>query len=228
MSRPTPPYALVRERRLVTAQAGGATFLSRDRAPMQAERAQHRQAGHRARLALDAETRARHSESICNHLFCSPLWHAAERVGLYFAAAAEVDVSDLFAAAFATGRIPCVPVVGRTGRMRFVRLTRDATLVRNRYGIWEPEDTSRAIAARNLDLVVTPLVAYDDRGNRIGMGAGYYDRCFSFLRHRTRWLHPKLVGAAFSCQRVPAIPAASWDIPLFAVATENNLHHCTR
>lgn len=195
---------------------------------MQAERARYRRAGQRARLALDAGARAHHSERICNHTARSALWHSAERVGLYFAAAAEVDVSDLFVEAFATGRVVFVPVVGATGRMRFVRLERDAALTRNRYGIWEPEGTPDAIPAPQLDLVITPLVAFDDAGNRIGMGAGYYDRCFSFLRHRTRWLHPKLVGAAFSCQRVPTIPAAEWDIPLFAVATEQGLHRCMR
>jgi 5-formyltetrahydrofolate cyclo-ligase len=195
---------------------------------MQAERARYRQAGQRARLALDAAARERHSARICNHTARSGLWHSAERVGLYFAAAAEVDVSDLFAEAFATGRSVFVPVVGATGRMRFVRLERDAALRRNRYGIWEPEGSSEAIPARQLDLVVTPLVAFDDAGNRIGMGAGYYDRCFSFLRHRTRWLHPKLLGAAFSCQCVSSIPAAAWDIPLFAVATEQGLYRCMR
>ncbi len=195
---------------------------------MQAERARYRQAGQRARLALDAATRQRHSARICIHTARSGPWHSAERVGLYFAAAAEVDVSDLFVEAFATGRVVFVPVVGATGRMRFVRLERDATLRRNRYGIWEPEGKPEAISARQLDLVVTPLVAFDVTGNRIGMGAGYYDRCFSFLRHRTRWLHPKLVGAAFSCQRAPSIPAAAWDIPLFAVATEQGLHRCMR
>ncbi|HZX24028.1 MAG TPA: 5-formyltetrahydrofolate cyclo-ligase [Woeseiaceae bacterium] len=191
---------------------------------MQAERAKHRQAGQRARLALDEATRARHSAAICRHLSHSPLWHAARRVGLYFAAAAEVDLSDLFVEAFATGRIVHVPVVGATGRMHFVRLSPDATLIRNRYGIWEPERASTAIPARRLDLVVTPLAAFDETGNRIGMGAGYYDRCFAFLRHRRYWLHPKLVGAAFSCQRVSAIAAAAWDVPLFAVATENGVH----
>jgi len=195
---------------------------------MQAERARHRQAGQRARLALDPMTRERYSASICNHVSRSPLWHAARRIGLYFSATAEAEVSDLFVDAFASGRAIFVPVVGATGRMRFVHLTPDARLTRNRYGIWEPERTSSSIPARDLDLVVTPLVAFDDAGNRIGMGAGYYDRCFSFLRHRTRWLHPKLVGAAFSCQRVPSIPAAEWDIPLFAVATENGLSHFAR
>ncbi|WP_405223602.1 5-formyltetrahydrofolate cyclo-ligase [Lentisalinibacter sediminis] len=191
---------------------------------MQAERARHRQAGQRARLALDDATRARHSAAICRHLSSSPLWHAARRIGLYFAASAEVDVSDLFVQAFVTGRVVYVPVVGDTGLMHFVRLSRDATLVRNRYGIWEPERASDAFPVRQLDLVVTPLAAFDDAGNRIGMGAGYYDRCFSFLRNRRYWLHPKLVGAAFSCQRVSAIHAAAWDIPLFAVATENGMH----
>ncbi|HKL62651.1 MAG TPA: 5-formyltetrahydrofolate cyclo-ligase, partial [Woeseiaceae bacterium] len=169
---------------------------------MQAARASYRQAGQRARLALDAAARERDSARICRHIALSALWRSAGRVGLYFAATAEVDIRHLFAAAFATGRAVFVPVVGEKGRMRFVRLARNATLRRNRYGIWEPASVPAAIPARELDLVATPLVAFDDAGNRIGMGAGYYDRCFSFLRHRTQWQHPKLVGAAFSCQRV--------------------------
>ncbi len=195
---------------------------------MQAERARHRQAGQRARLALDQATRERHSTLICRHLTRSSLWHSARHVGLYFAASAEADVSDLFVEAFASGRTAYVPLVGATGRMHFVRLSPDATLTRNRYGIWEPERAAHTIPARRLDLAVAPLVAFDDAGNRIGMGAGYYDRCFAFLRHRRNWMHPKLVGAAFSHQRVSSIPAAPWDIPLLAVATENGVHRFPR
>lgn len=191
---------------------------------MQTERARYRQAGQQARRDLGHATRARYSTRICTHISRSSLWHACRRIALYFAAPAEADVTDLFEAAFGTGRSVYVPVVGRSGRMRFVRLLPGTPLVRNRYGIWEPARRTQSISARHLDLVITPLVAFDDTGNRIGMGAGYYDRCFSFLRHRREWMHPKLLGAAFECQRAPCIAAETWDIPLFAVATEQAMH----
>ena len=60
-----------------------------------------------------------------------------------------------------------------------------ARLGTNFFGILEP-DRARRIDPRRLDLVLTPLVAFDDRGVRIGVGRGYYDRCFKFLHARER------------------------------------------
>ncbi|MEJ2602396.1 MAG: 5-formyltetrahydrofolate cyclo-ligase [Gammaproteobacteria bacterium] len=187
---------------------------------MRAAREDCRRAGRLARRALEPAERVRAGDRIESHLAASSLWHAAGRVGLYFARGAEVDLSRLALRAFATAKIVHVPVVGRRGRMRFARVHPDSRLCLNRFGILEPESPPEYAPARSLDLVITPLVAFDDDGNRIGMGAGYYDRCFRFLRHRTRWVRPKLVGAAFSCQRLNSIPAAPWDVPLFAIATE--------
>ncbi len=187
---------------------------------MQAAREDCRQAGRLARRSLAPVDRELACERIESHLGASSLWHAATRIGLYFARGAEADVSGLFLRAFRSGKDVHVPVVGRHGRMRFARLRPAATLSPNRFGIWEPDTPREYVTTSSLDLVITPLVAFDHLGNRIGMGAGYYDRCFRFLRHRNRWFRPKLVGAAFSCQRLDAIPAASWDVPLFAIATE--------
>jgi len=78
----------------------------------------------------------------------------------------------------------------------------------------------RAIDARRLDLVLTPLVAFDDQGMRIGVGRGYYDRCFRFLRSRKHWRRPKLVGVAYELQHVPPQTRHSWDIPLWGAVTE--------
>ena len=66
-----------------------------------------------------------------------------------------------------------------------------------------------------LDVVITPLVAFDEYGHRIGMGGGYFDRTFSFLGNRQSWFHPKLVGLAFACQKVEKIQPNPWDIRLF-------------
>jgi 5-formyltetrahydrofolate cyclo-ligase len=65
-----------------------------------------------------------------------------------------------------------------------------------------------------------PLVGFDPRGNRIGMGKGYYDRALSFRRRQQHWKTPRLVGLAFECQRVDALPARAHDVPLDALVTE--------
>ena len=79
-----------------------------------------------------------------------------------------------------------------------------------RFDPWPPDPqraTGVAGTARWFDLVLTPLVGFDERGNRIGRGAGFYDRHFAFLRHRSTWHRPLLLGLAFELQRVERLPA---------------------
>ena len=87
----------------------------------------------------------------------------------------------------------------------------DARYAENQYGIPEPVGTP-ACAAWQLDLILVPLVAFDDRGNRLGMGGGYYDRLLSGSEHWPR--RPRLLGVAHACQRAEALPVEAWDMPL--------------
>jgi 5-formyltetrahydrofolate cyclo-ligase len=84
----------------------------------------------------------------------------------------------------------------------------------------------RRLSAHQLDLVFVPLVGFDAKGERLGMGAGYYDRAFAFLRRRHHWIHPRLIGLAYSFQQVPHIEGASHDVRLNAVVTEKGLIKC--
>ncbi len=176
-----------------------------------------------ARESLTAQQRLVASDRISRNILASSLYRSARRVALYFATPFEVDVTAVILDAFATDREVFVPVLESPAEMRFARLVPDSAIAPNRFGIWEPDHRADRIDARQLDLVVTPLVAFDDRGNRMGMGAGFYDRSFRFLRRRSVWFHPKLLGAAFACQSVESIPTEAWDIPLFAVATEHDV-----
>jgi 5-formyltetrahydrofolate cyclo-ligase len=106
--------------------------------------------------------------------------------------------------------------------MRFAELEPGATLAANFFGIMEPK-LGAEIDARELDLVLTPLVAFDDHGVRLGVGRGYYDRTFKFLRHRSHWRRPKLLGVAYELQRVGPLTPSSWDVPLWGVVTESRV-----
>jgi 5-formyltetrahydrofolate cyclo-ligase len=73
---------------------------------------------------------------------------------------------------------------------------------------------------QQLDAVIVPLLGFDNNGNRLGMGGGYYDRSFAFRKQRRAWRRPLLIGVAYSFQQVDAIQTEPWDIPLDAVITE--------
>lgn len=177
---------------------------------------QMRQNALRARRAMSEESRNLASTKICSMLIRSHEFFAANSIACYLPMADEVDPTRIIERAWcAKKRIFC-PVTEKSGKMFFRRLKPDTTLKRNRFGLWEPVDGD-IIRPRQLDLVITPLVAFDDDNNRIGMGGGYFDRCFAFQKRSTRWLRPKLVGLAFNCQKVEKIAANPWDIRLCAV-----------
>jgi len=115
-----------------------------------------------------------------------------------------------------------VPTIQKNSKLEFVEFLSDTKTSPNEFSLQEPVDGVK-IDSRNLDVVFTPLVAFDSQKNRIGMGGGYYDRTFSFLQEDRLALKPKLIGLSFDCQRVENIVASPWDIPLFDVITETGI-----
>lgn len=175
------------------------------------------------RRALSGEQRqTAQQQAACRLQRLSPLWRARS-VAVYLAADGEADPAPVAACAFARGQRVYAPVLlGET--LRFARLTYDTPLRENRFGILEPV-TGDCIDPRHLDVVIAPLVAFDDSGTRIGMGGGFYDRCFRFLKERTHWLRPRLIGLAFEFQRLQTVSRSAWDIPLRAAVTERGTYH---
>jgi 5-formyltetrahydrofolate cyclo-ligase len=76
-----------------------------------------------------------------------------------------------------------------------------------------------------MSLVCLPLVAFDARGNRLGMGGGFYDRTLAFMRNKGQ--KPSLAGCAYAFQEVPLLPAESWDIPLTLIVTDHQAKRLT-
>lgn len=147
------------------------------------------------------------------------------KVACYLANDGELDLAPLLKSLRASRRRVYLPALhGRT--LRFLPYDDDTPLVPNRFGIPEPDvPPRRRCRARDLDLVLMPLVAYDAAGNRLGMGGGYYDRAFSYLRHRSVWKKPLLIGIGYEFQRLPSLPSQPWDVQLHGVATEQRLYH---
>ena len=172
-----------------------------------------------ARRSLDPETRTHLSLKICRRFLRSHLFFSSQRIACYLSTDDEVDTSIIFDRAWSARKEIYAPVITMGDDMAFARISRNTRLERNHFGIWEPISEA-FISPRDLDVVVTPLSSFDDDGNRIGMGGGYFDRCFYFLRHTRSWQRPKLAGLAFECQKARKIKANPWDIRLYKVITE--------
>lgn len=174
----------------------------------------------RARRALSTAQQLEAAVGLWYQFRCSPLFFNSKRIGLYLANDAEIDPAILGSYLEAGGRdlaLPCLDPLG-VNRLQFAPYHSNSALAANRYGIDEPAGHHR-IKSISLDLVLVPLVAFDDAGNRLGMGAGFYDRTFAFKKYAPG-LGPKLVGLAHECQKTKDLQPENWDIALDAVLTE--------
>lgn len=132
-------------------------------------------------------------------------------VASYVAIGSEADPSPLARAAAAAGCALALPhVVSREAPITFLSWREAATLVTGPFGLRQPAEGTEV----SPDLILTPLVAFDPALNRIGQGAGHYDRAFAALPDAAR------IGVAWSVQQVAAIAADPWDRPLDAIVTE--------
>jgi 5-formyltetrahydrofolate cyclo-ligase len=180
----------------------------------------------RLRLELDADERATAEQAILFWLERLRVFRRGVRVALYLPMPGEVDLRPGLERAWRRGATVFVPRIAsrRRGRMSFVRWMPGAAERRNVFGIVEPAGTVRPTPARQLDVVVVPVVGFDRRGNRLGMGAGFYDRALRRRLDPARpWRRPRLVGVAFACQELEAIPVSPWDVPLDLIVTERGL-----
>jgi 5-formyltetrahydrofolate cyclo-ligase len=173
------------------------------------------------RRAIPHALRAAADRAIQTQIRTLPEFRRTQRVALFLAFDGEPSLTPLIDLARRHHKRLYVPVL-RGLTMTFAELDPDAKLAANFFGILEPA-LGATIDARELDLVLTPLVAFDDHGVRIGVGRGYYDRAFRFLRHRAVWRRPKLLGVAYELQRVAPLTPSSWDVPLFGVVTESKV-----
>ena len=180
----------------------------------------------RRRLGVAEQTAA--TSAIARVVARNRLLRPGRRVAVYFKQGSEADLAAVIALA---RRVRCVlylPVIThrRHSRMEFMRFDPRTSLRANSFGILEPKG-EECTPVRRLDLILMPLVAVDERGWRLGSGAGFYDRRLQHLRAGRQWRRPKLIGIAYEFQRVPRLEAQPWDVPLDAVITEQRMYRIT-
>ncbi|WP_430538004.1 5-formyltetrahydrofolate cyclo-ligase [Agrilutibacter niabensis] len=170
------------------------------------------------RRALPATHRIAAADALAGHLLALPFAPRSGYVAGYWAVDSEIALHS-WQLRLPSECVYCLPVLCDDQRLRFAPWRPGDALVSNRHGIPEPDvSASSLLDAESLSLVVLPLVGFDEHGNRLGMGGGWYDRSFAFRHERSA--PPHLVGAAFALQQVPPMAAEPWDVRLDAVCTE--------
>lgn len=175
----------------------------------------------RAIIKPEVREKAAHQVAI---IFSQQLmFQTSEHIGCYLAYKEEFDTVPLIETIWQAKKKCYLPVLtdNRERPLEFVRYTHGAELERNRFGILEPYDKVHSIAAQDLDLVIIPLIAFDNLGHRLGTGGGYYDRIFQFRGEQKS--PPTLMGLAFAIQEADALPDDPWDIALDCILTEKGV-----
>ena len=187
---------------------------------MSAPRATIRRLMREQRREVPAAARIGAADRLAVELLAQSLAPGA-RVAGYWAADGEIAL-HAWQLRLPRDVVYCLPVLHDDGRLRFAPWRAGDPVEANRFGIPEPVVAADALFEPDaLDLVVVPLVGFDARCHRLGMGGGWYDRSFAF-RHRLP-APPRLVGAAFAFQQVAdELPTEDWDVQLDAVCTDQS------
>lgn len=178
------------------------------------------------RSALSSHRTSQASTQICRLIIDANLIRDKKHIAFYYPHGGEIDPGLLLAQALKMNKHCYLPVLHQDGsnQLGFVPFQPGCELKPNRYGIPEPaHKPGELISAQQLELVLLPLTGYDLQGNRVGMGKGYYDRTFAFLKNRERPGKPLLIGLAYSFQQVSKLTPQNWDIPLDGIVNEQHL-----
>ena len=133
----------------------------------------------------------------------------------YRALGSEVDPSPLDELAENCGCLLALPFLeSRSSEMEFRAWNRADPLEQASFGFEQPMPSSSRLTPH---VIIVPLTGFDANLNRLGQGAGHYDRYFSSNDSALR------LGLAWECQRIAALPVDPWDQPLDALLTENGL-----
>ena len=174
------------------------------------------------RRLIDKELIAIQSNKMANQLYSWPFYQQAKVIMIFLSMADEPQMINIIEHAWRQGKMVCVPHMRQQyGFMDAARIDSIDGLVQGRLNIMVPDPTTlRLVDPGLIDLMVVPAVAYDYDGNRLGMGAGYYDR---FIPHAPKTI---LIGAIWSTQIVGRVPTEKYDQPVNYLLTEDAIIHC--
>ena len=178
------------------------------------------------RRGLDQNAQSQAAKGLLQQFLSANQLKECQRIAIYIANDGEIDPVEVQNWIWQQGKECYLPIViqEQKNSLVFAPVYPDSQFTVNKFGILEPDyDSKQIIQASELDLVLLPLVGFDASGNRIGMGGGFYDTTFEFVKAQ-QISKPLMMGIAHELQRVKEISAESWDIPLSTVITDRQVY----
>ncbi len=160
-----------------------------------------------------------HAKKLLYQCQKNALFRNIHSVALYATNDGEIDSKYLIDFLIRQGKKIYLPVLFKK-KMHFSPLHK--TTLKNRFGIKEPIFKNR-VHAKKINLVLMPAVAFDKKGNRLGMGGGFYDRALYFTKNQIFFYLPKIYVLAHHFQKINHIHAKAWDIKPLGIISENYL-----
>ena len=177
------------------------------------------------RNQLSDQAQLESAKRLSQQILAQPWYQRAQNIGIYVANDGEIDPIVLATKALFRGKSCFLPSLHPIKKNQLWFGDYQGAMIKNKFGIQEPDPKRNSmISANQLDIVFMPLVAFDHSGGRLGMGGGFYDRTFEFLKLKNQQ-KPKLIGLAHHFQMVEHLPIESWDVPLSAIITDQG---CTQ
>lgn len=171
------------------------------------------------RSTLSAQYKIKVAEKINQQIQQLPQYRQAKNLAFYHAFRGEVDLEAVWHLALRQEKHCYFPTLTPEGRLSFLPADLKTPIHKNRYGILEPTvNPGKALPLSQMDIMFLPLLAFDDKGTRLGMGVGYYDKT---LAHTPR---PFLIGIAYEFQHCSFIAAQAWDVKMNMIITEKGTH----
>ncbi|WP_392563662.1 5-formyltetrahydrofolate cyclo-ligase [Orbus wheelerorum] len=165
------------------------------------------------RRELPHEQRLKAEHGIYQQIKKHPKVSSAKHIAIFLSFDGELNTKPIIEYFWQQKKSIFIPIIHpfNNDHMFFLRYDEQTELTRNRFGILQPKlDVRNIIPYKKLDIIFTPLVAFDERNYRIGMGRGYYDRLLAGYQQTD--IYP--IGLAFTCQKISYIPNQPWDVQL--------------
>jgi len=183
------------------------------------------------RRQLNAEQQQEQANLLCKILIAQIDLEHVKHIAIYLANDGELNTKPFINWCWKNKISVYLPVIHpfNKGHLLFLEYAKTSVMIKNKYGISEPKlDVRTIVAVNDIDIIFAPLVAFDQTGNRLGMGGGFYDRTLAvwYLEYQqNKQTKPMPIGLAHNCQKVKAIPIENWDIPLPKIITPSTIYH---